>query len=228
MDHFLTYRKLVCMSHDIVCFSCYRPANVIFVISTGLSYAYPAVSMHGMFAFVTLTVAVYAAVCLYFPQDFQIRLAKWLTFFYGIIMTIVLVGLMASIAVDIKKNAHSTSASRLTQSAVLATQTARNGSIFPPVAMQSTAMPPATTPLQACDLCLPLAPSNVYLLFLMAMFLTTALLHGTEGLNVIHGIWFLLCLPSGYIFLMIYSVSNLTDRSWGKSTMFYFAVDNNQ
>lgn len=27
--------------------------------------------------------------------------------------------------------------------------------------------------------------------------------------------WYLLCLPSGYIFLMVYSIVNITDRSWG-------------
>jgi hypothetical protein len=29
------------------------------------------------------------------------------------------------------------------------------------------------------------------------------------------GIWYLLCLPGGYLFLIIYSFCNLDDRSWG-------------
>jgi len=62
---------------------------------------------------------------------------------------------------------------------------------------------------------LKLSPSTIYLLFMCFLFCATALLHGAEGLNLIHGLWYLLCLPSGYLFLMIYSVANLTDRSWG-------------
>eukprot|EP00794_Sanderia_malayensis_P016164 gene16164-17787_t len=60
-----------------------------------------------------------------------------------------------------------------------------------------------------------LSPSTLYLMFLIAMFFASALLHGLEGLNLVHGIWYLICLPSGYLFLTIYSVANLTDRSWG-------------
>ena len=29
------------------------------------------------------------------------------------------------------------------------------------------------------------------------------------------GLWYLLCLPGGYLFLIIYSFCNLNDRSWG-------------
>ena len=71
--------------------------------------------------------------------------------------------------------------------------------------MQSTAMPQTPTPPEACDLRLPLAPSCVYLLFSMVIFVITALLHGPEDLSVTHGMWFLLCLSSGYIFLDIFS-----------------------
>ena len=55
-----------------------------------------------------------------------------------------------------------------------------------------------------------------YLYGLVGIFILTALCHPTEAGCVIHGIWYLLCLPSGYIFLIIYSICNLTDRSWGK------------
>lgn len=29
------------------------------------------------------------------------------------------------------------------------------------------------------------------------------------------GIWYLLCLPGGYLFLLIYSFCNINDQSWG-------------
>lgn len=46
--------------------------------------------------------------------------------------------------------------------------------------------------------------------------MVTALCHPTEAYCLLHGVWYLLCLPSGYLFLTIYSVCNLTDRSWGE------------
>ena len=145
----------------------------MFVISTGLNAAYPSVSMVGMFVTVILVIVIYTLICLYFPQDFQLKVAQMLTFLFAIIMTITFVGLMVGIA-DNVKNSSST------------------GNF------------------------LKLAPSNIYLLFLAALFICTALLHGFEGLSVIHGIWYLLCLPSGYLFLTIYSIANMTDSSWGK------------
>ncbi|CAB4012509.1 Chitin synthase 6, partial [Paramuricea clavata] len=60
-----------------------------------------------------------------------------------------------------------------------------------------------------------LSVSAWYFYGLVAIFILTALCHPTEASCVVHGVWYLLCLPSGYLFLIIYSVCNLTDRSWG-------------
>lgn len=62
---------------------------------------------------------------------------------------------------------------------------------------------------------LQLTPPTLFLFFLIGLFSTTAVLHGAECLQLVHGVWYLLCLPSGYIFLMVYSIVNITDRSWG-------------
>ena len=62
---------------------------------------------------------------------------------------------------------------------------------------------------------LQLTPPTLFLFFLIGLFSTTAILHGGEALQLVHGMWYLLCLPSGYIFLMVYSIVNITDRSWG-------------
>ena len=59
-------------------------------------------------------------------------------------------------------------------------------------------------------------PATWYLLSIIGIFVCTAILHGTESWQLIHGIWYFLCLPSGFVLLTIYSVANLTDRSWGK------------
>ncbi|XP_046857125.1 uncharacterized protein LOC124450504 isoform X2 [Xenia sp. Carnegie-2017] len=59
------------------------------------------------------------------------------------------------------------------------------------------------------------AISAWYLFAIVAVFVLTAFCHPTEAGCLVHGIWYLLCLPSGYLFLIIYSICNLTDRSWG-------------
>ncbi|XP_078667292.1 uncharacterized protein LOC144909112 [Branchiostoma floridae x Branchiostoma belcheri] len=72
---------------------------------------------------------------------------------------------------------------------------------------------PPTTPLQQ----LPLPVSVIYFLSLAGLFVITALLHPSEFLKLLYGFVYLLSLPSGYILLTIYSVCNMTDRSWGMS-----------
>ncbi|CAH1243309.1 RS1 [Branchiostoma lanceolatum] len=61
-------------------------------------------------------------------------------------------------------------------------------------------------------------PANItvlYFLCLIGIFIVTALVHPSEFYCVLHGIWYLFCLPGGYLILMIYSICNMTDRSWG-------------
>jgi hypothetical protein len=57
--------------------------------------------------------------------------------------------------------------------------------------------------------------STIYLMVMIAMFLLAGMLHLGEFMALIHGVWYLLCLPSGYLFLLLYSCCNLDDRSWG-------------
>jgi len=68
------------------------------------------------------------------------------------------------------------------------------------------------------------APATWYLFALSAVFVLTALLHGAEGINLIHFLWYMLCLPSGYLLLTIYSVANLTDRSWGRFRSHFLSI----
>ncbi|XP_053387364.1 uncharacterized protein LOC123542998 [Mercenaria mercenaria] len=57
--------------------------------------------------------------------------------------------------------------------------------------------------------------TTAYLSTVVGVFVLTAILHLKECIYLLHGIWYLLCLPAGYLLLMIYSVCNITDRSWG-------------
>lgn len=62
---------------------------------------------------------------------------------------------------------------------------------------------------------LPVAASTFYLGFFSLIFLCTALLHYSELWSLLHSIWYLIGLPSGYLVLLIYSAANLNSRSWG-------------
>ncbi|XP_066270277.1 uncharacterized protein [Branchiostoma lanceolatum] len=57
--------------------------------------------------------------------------------------------------------------------------------------------------------------STLYFLALVGMYVITGLVHFTEFPNLLYGVVYFLSLPTGYILLTLYSVCNLTDRTWG-------------
>ena len=61
----------------------------------------------------------------------------------------------------------------------------------------------------------PVDISAVYTGIFAVAFILAGILHFNEFFYLFHSIWYLLCLPSGYLFLIIYSVCNLNNRSWG-------------
>ena len=69
---------------------------------------------------------------------------------------------------------------------------------------------------------LPLSVTSLYLVGIVLVFVMAAILHLPEAYCLLHGIWYLWCLPAGFIILLVYSIVNLTDRSWGKLTCAYY------
>ena len=61
----------------------------------------------------------------------------------------------------------------------------------------------------------PVDISAVYSGIFAATFIMAGILHFNEISCLFHFIWYLLCLPSGYLFLTIYSACNINNRSWG-------------
>ena len=61
----------------------------------------------------------------------------------------------------------------------------------------------------------PVDVSAIYLGIFAVIFTVAGLLHFNEIFCLFHFIWYLLCLPSGYLFLIIYSACNINNRSWG-------------
>jgi len=195
---FIVYQVLMLVSTVI------GPGTVLLLLSSGLHAAYPSyVDLTTMF-FVNLAVVLgYVYICLYYKQDTQLKVAQVLTFIYSIVMTITIVGLMIQVADDIEKQRVDGWDYFLTNATGEYTVDIKeypNGTLTDGIHREFSFQ---------------FTPPSVFLFFLIGLFMLTAALHGFEGLQLVHGIWYLLCLPSGYILLMIYSLANITDRSWG-------------
>ena len=61
----------------------------------------------------------------------------------------------------------------------------------------------------------PLAPSSIFLVAVALSFIISALLHPLEFDCLIHGIVYYITIPSMYLLLIIYSLFNLNNVSWG-------------
>ena len=142
---------------------------------------------------ICLVVVGYVLVCLFTPQNFQLKVSKILTFFFAVIMCIVVIGVAVQISKELQER-------KAEPTAI-------------PTAHPNTTATAAPKPLEHH---LPVGVGTLYLAGLSGIFIATALLHPSESTCLLHAIWYLLCLPSGYLLLTIYSLCNLTDRSWGK------------
>ncbi|XP_046404364.1 chitin synthase chs-2-like [Ischnura elegans] len=61
----------------------------------------------------------------------------------------------------------------------------------------------------------PLAPSSLFLFTVAGEFIITAFLHPKEFFCLIHGVTYYITVPSMYLLLIIYSIFNLNNVSWG-------------
>ena len=173
------------------------PGTVILVMTAGTTYAfdtsqdYDSNGTYNAFLVIYIATAVgYGAVCIKCNQNRQLQTAKVLTFIFAIIMAVVSVGVVVQIA--------------------------QGPGDDQPVVTPSPAPSPAPSPSSSDSVSLrDIAVSTWYLAGLASVFIVAAMLHPSEFYCLFHALWYLLCLPSGYIFLIIYSVCNLNDRSWG-------------
>ncbi|XP_049328358.1 chitin synthase chs-2-like [Astyanax mexicanus] len=60
-----------------------------------------------------------------------------------------------------------------------------------------------------------MTPSGLFFIGIMAMYVITALLHPHEWQLIICGFLYVICIPSGYLLLAIYSMVNMNNVSWG-------------
>lgn len=170
------------------------PGTVILVMAAGISYAFNTSkdydSQGTYIAFLVILIIVsagYGAVCIWCRQETQLKSAKVLTFIFAIFMAAVAVGVVVQIVDGFDEDEKPTPFSN---SSLLSSED--GGMLLSKVAV-----------------------STWYLAGLAAIFILAALLHPGEFFCLFHALWYLLCLPSGYLFLIIYSICNLNDRSWG-------------
>lgn len=176
-------------------------------MASGLSYAHFPIENDVALVMILSTITVgFALICLYTSQEFQLKVAKLLTVLFALLMCYVAVGVAAQAGDDLHYRANPTMEIP-TSSRVLA------------VANSSTTKATPTTDG------LPATVSSLYLAALIGIFFLSALLHPTEAGCLFHGLWYLFCLPSGYLLMIVYSICNMTDRSWGKKTNFSFSFE---
>ena len=174
-------------------FLSFSPSTVILVIVGGMLYSGVNLNEITIVVLICLIVVAYTVVCLFASQNFQLKVSKLLTFVFAVIMCIVVIGVAVQISNELKeRNAEPTAV---------------------PTLQPNTTATTAQKPLEHH---LPAAISTLYLAGLSGIFIAAALLHPKEFTCLLHGVWYLLCLPSGYLLLTIYSLCNLTDRSWGR------------
>ena len=201
------------------------PSTVILVMASGLSYAdFLITNIAVLLVLLCLITIGYALICLYTSQEFQLKVAKLLTIVFALLMAFVTVGVAAQAGDDLYKRAHPPTPSP--------SPTAHTWAPWKPTTNSSRkyikhALRANTTLTQVSHVVtsasaipledkLPADVSSLYLAGLIGIFLLAAVLHPTEAACLVNGLWYLLCLPSGYLLLVVYSICNMTDRSWGK------------
>uniref|UniRef100_A0A3Q3N780 chitin synthase n=1 Tax=Labrus bergylta TaxID=56723 RepID=A0A3Q3N780_9LABR len=60
-----------------------------------------------------------------------------------------------------------------------------------------------------------LTPSSIFVVSMAIIYITTAVLHPQEIQLVFHGFLYIICIPSAYLLLTIYSMVNMNNVSWG-------------
>lgn len=200
---------------------------------SGLQYAeFPISNQTALLVLLILTSVGYGLICLYTSQDFQLKTAFILTIVFALLMAFVTVGVAAQVGDDLYKRSHPPTPTPTSTTSPV-TKKSTNASLFrsplsadawqdpltpnPRLAGMLTNATTSTNPTTEVpgSLELPADVSTLYLAGFIGIFILAALLHLTEAYCLVHGLWYLLCLPSGYLLLIIYSICNLTDRSWG-------------
>ena len=169
---FILYQMIMIFSTVVT------PSTVIILMGSGLQSAYNWDPQWTITIFATISI-LYGLVCLIFPENVQLTLAKALTAIFAVVMVLAFAGLFTQ---TVK---------------FLELQGGEDNATF-------------ATNVEAI-----ITVDSVYLWACTFIVLTAAVLHLKEALVLVHFAWYILGLPAAYLLLMIYSATNLNNRSWG-------------
>ena len=172
----------------------------------------------------------YTIICLYTSHEFQLKVAKFLTVVFALLMAYTVVGVAAHVGDDLYMRSNSPMPTPTPihgppptpKASTVHTKSTTVKYLLPswnPTTQQTVTPTTSKYPPDG----LPANISSLYLGSLIVIHIVTALLHPTEAACVVYGFWYLLCLPSGYLLLIVYSICNMTDRSWGKDNLVSFS-----
>eukprot|EP00118_Oscarella_pearsei_P021331 m.238774 g.238774 ORF g.238774 m.238774 type:complete len:1476 (+) comp40171_c0_seq3:577-5004(+) len=203
---FISYQAAMIFSTII------NPGTVILIMAAGLQYAFSSSdSLSIFYTFLVIFILIslfFGLVSVYCRDDTKLWVAKVLTFLFALIMAAVIVGVAVQVVVGLQNEPPTE-----TPLQIIPPRPTPHHTKAPSFALVEARTTPSNSSHHSDLSRVPI--STWYLAGLIAMFLVTALLHPLEMSCVLHGIWYLFCLPSGYVLLIVYSVCNLNNRSWG-------------
>ena len=189
------------------------PATVILVIASGLQSAYK-IPNSGILAIIMILIIVsviYGIICLVASQKMQLDVAQVLTFIFAIMMAVVVAGIFKDTIFSLFPGP-----SKIVLAVPNCTAfTTQNISEDYKNCLGAARI--AENLVNSLDTSwkIPVSTTTVYIGVLAITFSVAALLHLPEWTNLLHCLWYLLALPSGYLLLLIYSAANLDSQSWG-------------
>ena len=68
------------------------------------------------------------------------------------------------------------------------------------------------------------APTTIFMIFVVGVFVVSAIMHPTEFYCLFHGVLYLLAIPAMSMLLIIYSICNLNVVSWGTREVSVFIL----
>ena len=189
------------------------PATVILVIASGLQSAYYFTEEVTLFIICLLLFVsiLYGAICLFASPKTQIDVAKILSFLFAIIMVIVISGIFKEIILDVIPKQDLVFLKSPNCSAITGQNISGEIADCKKISRFLDSLPNTLSH----QFKLPVSTSVIYIGVFATTFLGAALLHPTEFFCLVHCIWYLLALPTGYLLLLIYSAANLDSQSWG-------------
>ena len=146
--------------------------------------------------------AIYLGLCFKLKTDTQIIIAEVMSVIYAFLMLVVSMTIISELNVN-RLCRHLCGNFSCTWRPTLS---CFNLKIAPPIYFPSGSMVKDKTIL---------TPSSIFIVSMAIIYIITAIMHPQEFLLLFHGFLYIICIPSSYLLLTIYSMVNMNNVSWG-------------